>query len=189
MTFNFTRTADLNSTAVEEVYYDDDQRRLAVVLDGGNVYEYDNVPAQEFNALVNAPSAGRHYALNIKRNYGPGTYLGYVSGVDFERGVKAPDMGNVTQFPGVVPKNLTPASAQTKIISPENPLRFALAERDTASERVEYDYTVNFLSNGEPKTYKTRAGSFWTEPVEALQEIGEMLGVDIEVEDVTVHLG
>jgi hypothetical protein len=59
----------IESSVLAEVGYDQKRRLLEVKLASGEVYQYLDVPAREFMALLAADSAGRHYNLNIKPNY------------------------------------------------------------------------------------------------------------------------
>jgi hypothetical protein len=59
----------VESSVLAEVGYDQKRRVLEVKLVSGAVYQYLDVPAREFMALLAAASAGRYYNTNIKPNY------------------------------------------------------------------------------------------------------------------------
>lgn len=59
----------VESAAVVSVGYDKTQRILEVEVDGGTVYQYLEVPAREFFALLAADSVGRYYNQQIKTTY------------------------------------------------------------------------------------------------------------------------
>lgn len=59
----------VESSAVVSVGYDKARRVLEVEIDGGAVYQYFDVPAREYFALVSADSIGRYYNQQIKANY------------------------------------------------------------------------------------------------------------------------
>jgi hypothetical protein len=59
----------VESSAVLSVGYDRHRRVLEVEVDGGAVYQYLEVPAREYFALVSADSVGRYYNQQIKANY------------------------------------------------------------------------------------------------------------------------
>jgi hypothetical protein len=59
----------VDSSAVVSVGYDKKRRVLEVEVDGGAVYQYLDVPAREYFALVSADSVGRYYNQSIKPNY------------------------------------------------------------------------------------------------------------------------
>lgn len=59
----------IESSVLAEVGYDQKRRLLEVKLVSGAVYQYLDVPAREFMALLAAESAGRHYNANIKPRY------------------------------------------------------------------------------------------------------------------------
>jgi hypothetical protein len=59
----------VESTAVVSVGYDKTQRILEVEVEGGVVYQYLEVPAREYFALLAADSTGRYYNQQIKATY------------------------------------------------------------------------------------------------------------------------
>jgi KTSC domain-containing protein len=59
----------VESSVLAEVGYDQKRRVLEVKLVSGAIYQYLDVPAREFMALLAAPSSGRYYNTNIKPNY------------------------------------------------------------------------------------------------------------------------
>lgn len=59
----------VTSSAVVSVGYDRKRHMLEVEVDGGAVYQYLDVPAREYFALVSADSVGRYYNQEIKANY------------------------------------------------------------------------------------------------------------------------
>ncbi len=59
----------IESSVLAEVGYDQKRRLLEVKLVSGAVYQYLDVPAREFMALLAAESSGRHYNTTIKPNY------------------------------------------------------------------------------------------------------------------------
>jgi hypothetical protein len=59
----------LDSSAVRSAGYDRDRRILEIEITGGAVYQYLDVPAREFMALLAADSHGRYYNEHIKPAY------------------------------------------------------------------------------------------------------------------------
>ena len=59
----------VDSSAVVSVGYDQKRRLLEVEIDGGAIYQYLDVPAREYFALVSADSVGRYYNQRIKAEY------------------------------------------------------------------------------------------------------------------------
>lgn len=49
--------------------YDDSTSTLAITFNNGRTYSYENVPVDEYAALVDAPSAGRYFIDNIRDQY------------------------------------------------------------------------------------------------------------------------
>ena len=60
-------TVKVDSTAIEQVSYDKETQVLRIMFKRGAEYDYPNVPAYEFKALVSAPSVGKYYNANIKK--------------------------------------------------------------------------------------------------------------------------
>lgn len=204
--FDYTRTAPVNSSAVDAVYYDDTTKRLAVVLNSADTYAYDNVPSQEFNALVNGPSVGRHYALGIKRNYGPGEYLGYGSNVAFVQGVEAPSMAAVsdvttaTSGSGSLHVGVPLTEGGTISASRLTGLRLApnTVVETTPAAQEKFDlaqtvektskFTVQFKDAFERDREYTLDALSDEDAVDALVEVADMLGVDVTPVAVTRYL-
>ena len=59
----------VESSAVRSVGYDKTRRVLEVEVAGGAVYQYLEVPAREYFALVAADSVCRYYNQQIKESY------------------------------------------------------------------------------------------------------------------------
>lgn len=59
----------VDSSAVRSVGYEKARRILEVETEGGTVYQYLDVPAREYFALLSADSVGRYYNQQIKPNY------------------------------------------------------------------------------------------------------------------------
>lgn len=57
----------VDSTAISEVKYDKESQVLRIQFARGAEYEYYDVPEQEFQNLVNAPSVGKYYNAHIKQ--------------------------------------------------------------------------------------------------------------------------
>lgn len=58
-----------DSQNVEAVGYDTAARTLRVMFKGGRTYDYSQVSAERFAALVSAPSIGEYHARNIRGTY------------------------------------------------------------------------------------------------------------------------
>lgn len=59
----------VESSVVRSVGYDRKLRVLEVEVAGGAIYQYLDVPAREYFALVSADSVGRYYNREIKETY------------------------------------------------------------------------------------------------------------------------
>lgn len=57
------------SSHIQSAAYDEDTKILSIQFKGGRVYHYHDVPPDEYEAFVNAPSAGSHFHDNIKDIY------------------------------------------------------------------------------------------------------------------------
>jgi hypothetical protein len=63
------RAANLNSSVISRVAYDDDAESLSIWFRETGRYVYFGVPRAIFEALRSAPSAGRYFNDCIKRRY------------------------------------------------------------------------------------------------------------------------
>lgn len=64
------RLVRMESSSIDAVGYDSATQRLTVrFLGSGNTYVYFGVEAEAFEALLAAPSKGRHLNLHIKGAY------------------------------------------------------------------------------------------------------------------------
>lgn len=186
-TFEYTHTKPVNSSAVDEVHYNANTKELAVDLHD-EVYVYSGVPESRYEALTNAPSVGRTFR-EVKRDYGPSEYLGYVRDIGYEK--SGVDSG-VTTASGVVPKNLTYASNAKVTTSTtgnyaSQPSEFislnAYTDTKSPSKRK---HEVVFEAAGAERIYSLEATSV-DEAVEALQGVAEALDIDVQVRAVTVY--
>jgi KTSC domain-containing protein len=59
----------IESSVLAEVGYDRSRHVLEVKLVNGTIYQYLDVPAREYLALLAADSSGRYYNTAIKPNY------------------------------------------------------------------------------------------------------------------------
>lgn len=185
--FTYTHTRRVDSSAVDEVYYNENTKELAVDLHD-EVYVYPNVPLARYEALVGASSVGRAFR-EVKRDYGPSSYLGYATQVNYVRETtKAPSMAAVG-----TPKGLTYAEdavVDGRPVASPNEVRVDLGLAPVAAPGgVKFRHAVYFevegLGNGS-KVYNVEAGSV-NEAVEALSEATAALGLDVNVKEVRVY--
>lgn len=59
----------LDSRSLAAVGYDETSRTLEVAFVNGSVYQYHDVPAGVFAALLSAESAGRYFNAAIRTRY------------------------------------------------------------------------------------------------------------------------
>lgn len=59
----------VSSSNVASIGYDADSLTLEVEFNNGNVYQYFDVPVQEYEGLLHASSIGSYLNRNIKLNY------------------------------------------------------------------------------------------------------------------------
>jgi len=62
------------SSTIAEVGYEKDSRQLTVRFHHGGTYSFADVPEDEHNALLTAPSIGKHFHARIRGCY-PATKL------------------------------------------------------------------------------------------------------------------
>ncbi|MES1245010.1 MAG: KTSC domain-containing protein [Acidobacteriota bacterium] len=68
------RRKPVSSSSVSSVGYDPETRTLELEFHSGSVYDYEEVPPEVFQALLEAPSVGRFFANEIRGQY-PSTRL------------------------------------------------------------------------------------------------------------------
>lgn len=59
----------VTSSNLKSVGYDREKRLLEIEFHNGRVYRYRGVPSEEYEALMKAPSLGRHFIANIRDVY------------------------------------------------------------------------------------------------------------------------
>jgi len=59
----------VKSSNIRSVGYDEDSSVLEIEFNSGMVYQYLNVPENEYEGLMNAASKGRYLNRNIKGRY------------------------------------------------------------------------------------------------------------------------
>jgi hypothetical protein len=168
-----------DSEAVDAAYYNADDQTLAVVLDGGSTYLYENFPPHVWQNFRSASSKGRFYALTVKSGYGPGEYLGYNADDDFEQDdspvVSANDLRvkqGLTITPGLVDKRY--------------PLYSVPAPAEVAPETFRHE--VKFVVEGGNKVSSYNVDAVSVDgAVEALSEATLALGLNVDVKEVTVY--
>ena len=195
-TIVFTRSfVASTSTAVDEVYYNDNTNELYLDL-RNKVYKYSQVPAAEFEALEKVEneggSVGSAYATQIKPHYGPSDFVGEYPDtieyeeVDVDESVDSdPEGFNVASAP-LAALTVNPGSVYVAPVINTGPVSLTPFGNNEAPESVKYKHAVVFEINGERKVYNTEAGNSVMESIEALSEIGAMLDLDFDVKEVTV---
>ena len=63
------RRRSVSSSSVASVGYDPETRTMEIEFHSGSVYEYQEVPPEVFQALMEAPSKGRFFANEIRGQY------------------------------------------------------------------------------------------------------------------------
>lgn len=59
----------VSSSNLVSVGYDKDSETLEVEFKGGTVYQYFDIPEEEYNGLMSASSHGVYFSANIRENY------------------------------------------------------------------------------------------------------------------------
>lgn len=62
-------SSSIDSSLIKEVGYDPFMEVLTVNFRSGGVYEYIEVPEKVYNDLIEAPSAGKFFHINIKNKF------------------------------------------------------------------------------------------------------------------------
>jgi hypothetical protein len=63
------RRIPVSSSNLAEIGYDDTSRTLEILFRDDSLYQYFDIPQQEFDALKNAASKGHYLSTNIKGRY------------------------------------------------------------------------------------------------------------------------
>lgn len=176
MTYKYTHQKSVDSSAIEEVYYNANDRSLYLVMTGGSGYRYKDVTLNVYRALVDSNSVGRYYANNIKSNYGPGEYLGYFNDSDEE-------------FEWVSTSYLVQNESNTAYVVPPTTSGTGMPQSLTYranAQAVRSNYTVTFECNGKVREHNVEATSL-DEAIVFVQSFAEMLELNFKVKSVTVH--
>lgn len=60
----------VTSSQIKSVGYDFNSRTLEIEFADGGVYQYDNVPANIYSALIDSASVGKAFYAMVKGKYG-----------------------------------------------------------------------------------------------------------------------
>ncbi len=77
----------IDSTAIHAIGYDPDLHVLEVIFNTGRIYQFTDVPPEQFEALRQAESKGRYFSEHIRDTYPywsfhvPGAWRRRVKGV------------------------------------------------------------------------------------------------------------
>ena len=163
-TFAATHTADVDSSAVEALSYNENTQELVIDWHD-DLYKYSGVSKARYDNLLNAPSVGRA-AQQIKRDLGPGEYLGRFGQVNFVQADKAVQ---------VSPRTNVGTETETFSLTP-------------TVESNAPTFKVFFETFGVEKNYTPKGVNTWEEAADAVTELGEMLDQEFNVTGVLVSL-
>lgn len=184
-TFEYTRELDTQvSGLVDEAYYNENTGDLAVDLND-KVYVYKSVPADVADLFEDANSAGEFYNDHIKRQYGPGSRLGFWTTVKYVEVPAEPKEAPVYATGGPVTVGKV---AESVLTTHEADRMFSLKPFTAVEvEGTEREYSVTFKVDGLDgrRTYRTKANSL-DEAVGNVLDIGKMLNLTFVVREVTV---
>lgn len=177
-TFAATHSTDVVSKAVDTVTYNENTHELVLDWDGA-LYKYSDVPLATYKAVIDGTykngltdaSVGRA-AQRIKKDFGPGDYLGQFGNVTFVKD----ETKTTPTFPLAATKSAPTAaqvaSSRTAASSPTFSLTPVGDEKATATYTV--DYTI-----GEDHYEYTPAGvNSVDEAVKALADALAPLGLE-----------
>jgi len=60
---------EVQSSAIERIYYSAKRRELFVAFTSDRVYVYFDVPQQEYDDFLSAPSLGQYFNFRIRDRY------------------------------------------------------------------------------------------------------------------------
>lgn len=61
--------AKVTSSSIASIGYDPESEVLEIEFHGGAVYQYDSVPTEEYEGLMDAGSHGKYFHQHIRRRY------------------------------------------------------------------------------------------------------------------------
>lgn len=177
--FDYTHFEVVESSAVDEVYYNSHTQELAIDLHD-SVYVYENVPLSVFRDLVNAPSVGQAYR-EVKRQYGPGEFLGWYGDIGYNSvPVPAPvqDVTKATTFDLSNASNSAATGGDT--------VTYTLSSVPAAPIPTR-EHVVSFVVEGNDRvaTYGLDTTSV-DEAVKVVEGFAEALGLNVTVKGVYV---
>jgi hypothetical protein len=211
MTFNvyYTDHTDLDSSFVDQAWYDDTRNRLTLDLNGV-VYEYYDVQKATYTDLVTAPSAGTFYRKNIQ-GVRHGQRLGYeweanevatsrtatqpvvdvtkAEEVHFHNGGYIRRDGSAS-FPNVKVGEVVVAEKDLTKVE-----KFPLATESASffsDEPVKYNYTVQFVvltdddEESDERSHTLTASSL-DDAIEDMLELAYLLDQDIVLKGASVR--
>lgn len=175
-TVTFTAQADPGSSAIDDLYYNENTQELTVDLDD-RIYRYSGVPKDEYYTFLNAASAGNHYGGYFKRTYGPGEFIGDWDEISFEReAVKSQSIGTPQNFVH------TGQTLVTNVVA-SNTANYSLTAPASTNTR---DHVVKFVANGAERVHTVKTTTV-DEAVKAINDIAAMLDLTFTVKSVTVN--
>ena len=59
----------VSSSNLTSIGYDAENEILEIEFKHGGIYQYDDVPESEYEALINADSHGKYFSANVRNNY------------------------------------------------------------------------------------------------------------------------
>lgn len=71
-----TKMLNVDSSNIKAIFFDKKKKELYVKFHGGRIYKYFKVDEVAYVDLHNAPSVGKHFAVNIKKQYDCEEYRG-----------------------------------------------------------------------------------------------------------------
>lgn len=64
-----TEVIKVESSTIDELYYNLEERKLIVTFKNGSKYQYDDVSEDVFKELISAESVGKYFTANIRNKY------------------------------------------------------------------------------------------------------------------------
>ena len=59
----------VTSSHIQSIGYDSDSQTLEIEFNSGHVYNYFNVPQEEYDAMMHSDSKGKYFNANIRGRY------------------------------------------------------------------------------------------------------------------------
>ncbi len=176
MKFEYTEeVAFKGSSVIEGIYFNENTSEVALDIKD-MIYVYSNVKREGVNELAGAKSVGQEYR-NFQEKYGPGILLGHYDDIDWmeipKNGQFIVNSGNSKFVITSDSASITTGTVNSAIFTTYPPKRHTV------------EYSIEGLEGIKDYTFTVQSVQ---EAIKSVKEIGQMMGLEIKVKGVYVHI-